>query len=192
MLLAPPTCIAPGCKHAAHGGPFCLECGKAPAVKRGGWLSAIKRKQATATINASNIASRLWIGGAPPIATDMPKVDVLVLCAQEIQPPAMAFHGTVLRCPMPDGHLSEAELRQALSISGRVAQQLVAKRRVLVTCAQGINRSALVAALALGRMTRMSADELVALMRRRRHPNCLYNAHFRDILQRFVGAGRKR
>jgi protein-tyrosine phosphatase len=93
---------------------------------------------------------------------------------------------------MIDGEISRAELNQALVTSNSVARALVSKQRVLVTCAMGINRSAFVAALALARITRLSADQLVTLMRTRRDNHCLSNEHFRGYLQKFVGAGRRR
>lgn len=141
-------------------------------------------------MDASRVANRLWVGAEPPTDRDLPSFDVIVLCAEEIQPERMAFHGTVIRSPIPDGTLTNAELTRALLASKAVADALIAGRRVLVTCAQGINRSALVASLALARVTRMSARDLILTMRLRRHPQALFNPHFQEILQRLVGAGR--
>lgn len=191
-MTGPSNCIAPTCPDLAREGPFCERHSRAPAVQRGGWLSAFKRKSQSVAIDASNIATRLWVGGAPPVTLDMPSVDMLVLCAREIQPAQLAFHGHVLRCPIIDDVLSDNELRMVLQASGRVAKLLSAKRRVLVTCAQGRNRSALVAALALGRITRYSADQLIDLVRKRRRTDCLTNPYFREVLVKYVGAGRGR
>lgn len=141
-------------------------------------------------LDASNIVRRLWVGGKPPTDRELPDFDVLVLCAQEIQPAQLGFRGLVLRCPLPDAALDNQELARVFVIAKRVGEQLVAGKSVLVTCAMGINRSALVASLALGLITRMSADELVRVMRSRRHTECLSNEHFRAILKRYVGAGR--
>lgn len=185
-------CLGPKCQRPALGGrQFCVGHASATPAQRGGWLSAAKRREAAVVkVDASSVASRLWVGGKPDPAIDLPKVDTLVLCAQEIQPTTLAFHGRVLRCPLPDAKLTVPELHRAVGTSNVVARELASGKVVLVTCAQGRNRSALVAALALGQVTRLSADELVDLMRKKRSRYCLSNPHFRAILQRVVGAGR--
>lgn len=137
-------------------------------------------------LDASNVATRLWIGGRPPFDRDLPDFDILVLCAQEIQPGQMAFHGQVLRCPVPDGALDHAELTRVVLTARAVGDALVAKKRALVTCSAGINRSALVAALAIGRVTRMAPDAIISLIRQRRSPQALFNTHFQDIIRRLV------
>src|SRR5262249_36039004 len=123
--------------------------------------------------DASCVAKRLWVGAKPPLDRDLPRFDVLVLCAKEIQPSKLAFHGRVTRCPLDDtgGHGPEPtrrELNLALATGRHVAQALVAGKTALVTCAMGLNRSALVAMLALGLCTRLSATELVTIVRERR------------------------
>jgi protein-tyrosine phosphatase len=143
------------------------------------------------TMDASNVATRLWVGARPPFDCDLPRFDVLVLCAEELQPERLAFHGLVIRCPIPDATLSNAELTRALLASSAVADALSRGQRVLVTCAAGINRSALVAALALARITRMGAVELMLLMRQRRHPMALSNPYFQQVLHKLVGDGRQ-
>jgi len=176
---------------------FCEIHLKAPAVQRGGWISAERRRRLRANsptqpLDASNITRRLWIGGKPPLDRDLPEFDVLVLCAKEIQPDEVAFARQLIRCPLPDATLNNQELARAFVTARKVGEALVAHKRVLITCAMGINRSALVASLGLGLVTRMSADGLVRLMRTRRHPGCLSNDHFRAILGRYVGQGRAR
>lgn len=168
---------------------FCDVHMAAPKLQRNGWLSAAKRRQKM-KVECSNVAPRLWVGSAPQdLSVPIDGIDVVVLCAQEIQPPGV---GRIMRFPLPNAELTSREVSIAL-IGGRdVAQALLDRKRVLVTCAQGRNRSALVAALALGRLTRMNADQLVTLMRTRRRADCLTNEHFVHYLKRFVGDGRKR
>lgn len=177
------------------GSLFCRKHERAPAAQRGGWISAENRRRKMAgssvqSLDASNIAPRLWVGGRPPFDRALPQFDMLVLCAQELQPEHLAFQGRVVRSPIPDGHLSNAELATALRASRAVAEAISSGDRALVTCAAGMNRSALVACLALAWVTRMSADELVRLVRSRRHPQALFNDHFCEILKNLVGAGR--
>ncbi len=170
---------------------FCRAHEAAPAAQRGGWLSAERRRrkllaaQEAQPVDASNITKRLWIGSKPPHDRDLPELDTVVLCAQEYQP-QMAFHGTVIRCRIPDAVLSPVELRTALAAGQVVGEHLKAGKRVLVTCYAGLNRSSLVAALGLSRVTRMAPDEIVELIRARRHPTALHNRHFVEIIQRFA------
>ncbi len=137
-------------------------------------------------LDASNVATRLWVGGKPPFDRDLPDFDLLVLCAQELQPGETAFHGRVLRCPLPDGPLDHQELARAVLSAKAVGDALLRGRRVLVTCAAGLNRSALVAALALARATKMTAAEIIGRIRQRRSSSALYNTHFQEIIRRIV------
>lgn len=180
---------------------FCRTHERAPPGRRGGWLSAEMRRRKLAAggdpLDASNITPghgnrpegprrSLWVGGRPPFDRDLPAFDMMVLCARELQPEQTAFHGFVVRCPLPDGALSPMELRLALETSQLVAQSLVARRHVLVTCAKGINRSPFVASLALARVTRLDADALIRIMRKRRNPQAISNEHFQEILRRLI------
>lgn len=128
---------------------------------------------------------KLYVGSQPPFDREL-AFDILVLCARELQPERLAFRGQVLRCPMPDDVLTKSEITTALVTSSQVAVALADKKRVLVTCHAGLNRSALVAGLALARVTRMTAPEIVLHLRSRRDPNCLFNPHFQAYLKRFV------
>lgn len=179
---------------------FCRHHEAAPAAQRGGWLSAERRRRQLVTkaaptmtvidtephLDASNITRRLWIGGQPPFERDIPGFDTLVLCAREIQPERLAFHGEVIRCPIDDHPPTTYEVRQALAASRNVAASLSKGRRVLVTCYAGLNRSALVSALALGVLyPRSTPAELVLRIRQRRSPNALSNPHFVHVIERY-------
>ncbi len=183
-------CLAPRCGQPAVAGGFCASCVMLPKTKRAGWASAAARRRAVSSSDVNSVAPRLWVGSKPPIDRDLPHVDVLVLCAKEYQPSKLVFHGTVIRCPLDDGAPTRDEVNRALVASKAIAAALTSKQRVLSTCAMGLNRSALVAALALGRITYASADELVEQLRARRGPHCLSNQHFVDLLRKFVGDGR--
>ena len=137
-------------------------------------------------LDASNVATRLWVGSQPPFDHDLPDFDMLVLCAQEVQPSQVAFHGVIVRCPIPDSALDIRQVHRAVLAAKTVGDALLSGNRVLVTCAAGLNRSALVAGLALARASRMTADEIIQRMRTRRDPKALFNTHFQDILRRLV------
>ena len=170
------------------GSVFCDVHALAPAGRRGGWISAQRKRTAGngVVIDASNITRRLWIGGEPPDC-DLPDFDVLVLCAQEIQPrrPELKFHGLTIHCPLPDAQLGTDKIRIALMGGHRVAQELVAGNRVLVTCAMGRNRSALVAGFGMAKIYRLSPGTIIETIRRRRHPDCLSNPHFVQLLGKY-------
>jgi hypothetical protein len=189
------------------GSLFCRSHEHAPAAQRGGWLSAERRRRQLAAsaehaLDASNVSpgfgdargrgGKIWVGSQPPTDRDLPEFDVVALCAVEVQPELGAFHGRVLRCPIPDATLTIQQVSQALLTSKVIADDLVAQRRVLVTCYAGRNRAALVASLAIGRITNLSAEQLIELMRTRRHPDALSNPYFTYVLQRLVRDGRRR
>lgn len=178
-------CLAPGCTSP---GPLCEQHAKAPTGQRGGWISAARRKPYDATV----IAPRLWLGGVPPFDRDLPTIDVLVLCARELQPSAPAFHGVTLRCPLNDADPSPTEIRIADQAALAVAKAIASTKRVLVTCHLGLNRSALVVALALHRLTTMSGDQIIERIRDRRGRAALGNQHFVALIQRVVGDGKAR
>lgn len=177
------------------GQPFCQGHAQATMHQRGGWISADRRRRrmapAVTTLDVSNIAPRLWIGSAPTHGMDMPDFDVLVLCAEEFQPDRTQFHGVTIRCPIPDAVLDNSQLARALIAAKATAEGLAVGRRVLVTCMAGLNRSAFVAALALGRLTRKGADEVISIVRTRRHPQALSNQYFVTILRHILSNGRR-
>lgn len=140
-------------------------------------------------LDASNIATRLWVGAAPPVDRDLPDFDMLVLCAQEIQPPVLAFSRQLVRVPLPDAALSEDQIRRALQGGRTVAEALTQGKRVLVTCYAGLNRSALVASLGLGLVTQLGPLEIIARVRRRRSPDALSNRYFVGLITKFVAGG---
>lgn len=190
-------CIVGDCTELAHtSSPFCGAHQRAPAWQRAAWTSVHKRKIARAprvvdaeahdVYDASNIAPRLWIGARPPLDRSYPGVDLIVLCAAEYQPRSFPHYDkALLNCPIPDDALSKAEQSRVLIAAQAVARELKDGGRVLVTCQQGKNRSALVACLALAQITKATPEQLVDLVRKKRHPNALYNPHFREYLAAF-------
>lgn len=142
-------------------------------------------------LEANLIAPGLLVGSAPPLGSAVRHsgVDVLVLCAEEFQPSSRNFPGVlVIHAPFDDGELDEATRRMSREAASRVALHMQEGRTVLVTCMAGRNRSALVAALALMRLTGLPGAEWAAHLRRKRRPRCggevLSNPDFYDALQR--------
>lgn len=138
-------------------------------------------------IDAHQIVTRLWVGSAPPFDRPLPAFTLLVLCAHEVQPAHMVFTGRVLRCPIYDtAPMPTSHLHQALRASREVAAELRRGGRALVTCAQGRNRSALVASLAIIQLTRMPPAEIIARVRDRRGPHALSNPAFTEMVTRMA------
>jgi protein-tyrosine phosphatase len=109
---------------------------------------------------------------------------MVVLCAIEHQPPASAYPGIrVLHAPFDDASepVDEATWETARQASREAAKQLLKGRRVLVTCHMGINRSGLVSALTLLRLTPMSGEDAVRTVQSRR-PGALSNPYFVDAV----------
>lgn len=118
------------------------------------------------------IAEGLYVGAFPePETVKVGMFDVIVFCAKELQPSSRRGYpvAEVLRIRIDDARLNPEILGAATSAAKAVAERVTQGKRVLVTCAAGINRSAFVAALALVRLTGKPgwhAAELVKLRRR--------------------------
>jgi len=113
--------------------------------------------------------------------------NVLVLCAQEIQPRSPNFPGVlVVHAPIDDARPSAEEQQTIRNAATIVAGYLKEGRRVLVTCAQGRNRSAVVAAMALKMITRAPCQDVVKVIKHYRERDArgpvLCNQHFVNLL----------
>lgn len=103
--------------------------------------------------------------------------DVLVLCASDLQARSLKAPSNkrVMRVPMKDDiyrPVSPEVARAAHTAAQDLAREVMRGRRVLITCAQGLNRSALVTGLTLMYlMPTISGRQVVQIIRqRRKHP----------------------
>ena len=78
---------------------------------------------------------------------------------------------------MPDARLEEEDLADVDRLARVVAARLDEGQRVLVRCQAGLNRSSLVAALALVHRG-LAPQEAIDAIRAGRSPNCLFNRSF--------------
>lgn len=146
--------------------------------------------------NFSRILPKLYQGARPPEGTELRDhhFDVVVLCAEEYQPPDEAFPGVeVLRCPFGDDSTRplRAETRKMIAeTAARVAERNRSGKRVYVSCQMGINRSGLVMALAVRELTAASGREAREWVQSRRQGS-LRNRHFSSLLDA-LPLGRKR
>jgi protein-tyrosine phosphatase len=137
------------------------------------------------TLDASLIVPGLYQGSAPAPGPELARLGFkgLILCADEYQLPAEAFPGLrVIHAPNDDSgrEPTRLEIFRAWRAAAVVAQEVARRRAVLVTCAQGRNRSGLVSALALCLMG-MKGRDAIALVRARR-ANALTNPAFNAYL----------
>jgi len=139
------------------------------------------------SLDAHRLGPGFYQGSVPRSARAVRRAgfDTLVLCAGEIQPPAHALVPLqVIRCPLRDDPtvpLPSAAKRQAVRAAEQVVVRLRTGARVLVTCAQGVNRSGLVSAVSLHVLTGRPGRECVAHVQRCR-PGALRNPRFVEWL----------
>jgi len=137
-------------------------------------------------MSQSEVAPGLFVGSKPTLGRHA-CVDTIVLAAMEYQPPADLFPGAeVIHAPLDDAPsrlMSDDEIAIATKAAERVARRLRAGRRVLCTCQMGLNRSALIAALAMHDVYGMSADEIVTRLRRARGSWSMSNPNFEKLLR---------
>jgi len=140
----------------------------------------------------NEVAPRLWMGGAPDSKRPYSEFDTIVLCAGEAQPTFVRFQGTIIRAPFVDtGAPTQAERRIAIRAAREVAKRLRRGQSVLVTCAQGLNRSGLVCGLALKMASSYHVTEIIDRIRKARGKWALSNPAFERFLRGFSAKSSK-
>lgn len=140
-------------------------------------------------MSASKIIENLWIGGTPPLGSAVGQLfDKLILADERYQPDGILFQGVhVLHVPLYDAEPTPKEAVLAVQAGRAVAGWLRRDKRVLVTCAEGLNRAALIAAIAL--MTQGSTSlEAIKKVREARGSFALHNTHYVSLLRRLEDA----
>lgn len=132
-------------------------------------------------MDADRITSGLYLGSAPQ---ECGPFDVVVLAAKELQ--NIPLECPVIHAPLDDAKPTRDEVYTALQAAKKVRQLRRGGKKVLVTCAQGINRSALIVALVL-MMNGLSARDAVKLIRAKRHTmfKPLSNREFLKLLKKY-------
>lgn len=137
-------------------------------------------------LDANEVYPNIYVGSKPPkgnIVFDS-GFSYLVLCAEEYQLPAQDYNNvTVVHAPFEDidAVLSTKTMNLVFLAARTVAEIQKSGAKILVTCAAGINRSALVAAIAI-RMLGNSGEFAVECLRSKRNINCLSNVSFLRIV----------
>jgi protein-tyrosine phosphatase len=136
-------------------------------------------------MGANRVIGNLWQGSAPPESDELCNdFDCLVLCAIEYQYPTK-FPGMELeKIPLHDDGvhiLSLEEKKNTLQLAKRVCDWIQNEKRVLVTCAQGLNRSGLVVGLTM-LFHDVPLDKTIQMIRKARGEHALSNSDFVDFL----------
>jgi protein-tyrosine phosphatase len=122
-----------------------------------------------------------WLaqGSAPPSGVRVP-FDVIVLAAMEYQEPELPGY-RVMRVPLDDSGPPPSASDRVLirSTAKKIVDYVRSRRRVLVTCMQGRNRSGVLVGLALREMGLPGAE---AARRIRLARNGLTNPHFHAMV----------
>lgn len=136
--------------------------------------------------DANEVAPNLFVG-SKPLPGPHQDIDVIVLAAQEYQPSSDRFSDTeVIHAPIdddPNRPMTPREIEIAVRAGKHVARRLREGRRVLATCMMGLNRSALIAALAMNEVWGMSPDEAIARLRGARGSFSMSNPNFERLLR---------
>lgn len=145
-------------------------------------------------MSRSEILPNLFVGSKPAPGRHE-GIDTIVLAALEYQPPADQFPGAeVIHVPLDDApgrSMYETEIIDATKAAARVARRLRAGRRVLVTCQMGLNRSALIAAIAMHDVYGMGAEEIITRLRRARGMWSMSNPNFEKLLHAVIDVKQK-
>lgn len=154
-------------------------------------LDAQLRRESVAAFDGeadmTEVSPRLFVGGAPYPSPWVEKAgyNLLVLAAIEYQPVTHLFRREgsralgVEHCPLDDAPRppTDEEARHISRAGRRAARVLCEGGRVLITCAQGRNRSVLLAACTIMLADpRAGIGRVIAQLRRRR-PGALANVY---------------
>jgi protein-tyrosine phosphatase len=148
-------------------------------------------------VNYNEIYPNLYVGSAPHEDEDLSNFDALVLTATEWQLPTTRFPVEVLRVPLVDGvwlhgrpltpPMTDQEIRSAIAAAKQVASWLRQGKRVLVTCWMGLNRSSLVASLAVLMLhSDLPVNTVIENVRAARGDDALRNKYFLTLLKHYA------
>lgn len=135
-------------------------------------------------IDANEVVPGLWVGSKLNPEVSYRRWGAIVLCADELQDRPPHFRGTLLRAPFGDSPWPTAREMQVILAA---AEFVVRMRKdfctTLVTCHAGLNRSALVAGLAMLKLGKFGdGEEVTRLLRKARGESALFNREFARLI----------
>lgn len=118
-----------------------------------------------------------------PLSEAFKHVDTIVFCAEEKQPRATKLPPgkRVVRFGFDDDIYRPIPAEAGVlfhQMAHQLAREVASGRKVLITCAMGLNRSGLMTALTMMYCFRMSPSDVVKLIRARRSKDALMNPIF--------------
>lgn len=136
-------------------------------------------------IDATHLTKGLWIGSKPEIGRVVGEAgfDLLVLCAEEYQPPSWDFPGVkVIHAPFDDNDIGPTPTEKdiAKKAAKKVAASLRKGSNILVTCLERRNRSGCICDLALVENGLDPIQALTLIWERRK--DSLTNEAFVDLI----------
>lgn len=149
----------------------------------------IDRDYYYSNVSISRIRPLLYQGSNPPQGDFLAKQKfrALVLCAREWQDSAEHYPGLeVFHAPLRDD--AYIPVQEADRAAEWAADQVGRKRKTLICCNMGMNRSGLVTALTLRKLTRKSGNECLWEVQTKR-PGALFNRSFAAYLFRLPAIG---
>lgn len=178
--------------------PDCLVCkGQRPAMDTCNYCrgTGVFCNVGWARTPWSEIIPNLWIGGHDYAASGWGFADlvtreelaeagfevVVSMYETDCHPPEDVEHHTMVVADDIRRGIDADEIKEAWRLSGIVADSVAGGRKTLSRCQAGLNRSSLVAALAMVRMG-YHPQRAIDLIRERREPFALFNPHFVQII----------
>jgi len=129
----------------------------------------------------------LWQGSLPYIRRGLLRkagFDLAVFCAIEYRPDPEDYPVPVVAAALEDRDpLTQDQVLIARRLGKLVAEALNNKKKVLVTCMAGLNRSGLINALAIHELTGAAGFACMERVQRCR-PNALFNKAFQAYLMK--------
>lgn len=139
--------------------------------------------------DASLVIYGIYVGSHPAFdgATIVPGdklvaagFNVCAPCAAELQSVKPSPGLNVLHCPLHDDY-ETVQNPAKLTLISLLVDSIVSLHRteskILITCAEGRNRSAMIAALSLKRILGIPGEEAIKLVREARNPAVINNSH---------------
>lgn len=122
-----------------------------------------------------------------PLSEALKHADTIVFCAEEKQPRIgkLPLGKAVLRLPFDDDiyrPIPPEAGRIFHQMAHRLAREARSGRRVLITCAMGLNRSGIITALTLMHAHGMAPADAIRLIRGKRSRDALMNPMFEQWL----------
>lgn len=135
----------------------------------------------------------LYQSGYREIPWDLKKKEIHRVIFAAVECPPLSHHSGahLLHVPLDDKQKMSVKeyvftVTAAMSIASQLAIDILKGRKVITSCNAGLNRSGLLSAMTLKTITDLSDDDIVSLIRQKRHQAALCNSTFESMLKHYV------